>query len=410
MKTKHLPYYLLSNTSLFALLGCSSDAQNQVTRGPLSIGYTLERDYSLNLYKSNSNGKLIGTHTTSYFKITYQGKRVGLTTTEGKKAQIWEARFLSDAPRTAMLATSNSIYLITDDNGSAGAGQALVTTVTAAGGMLSSYKWLDSDHGQPGREQTRTPMDNSGSSRFLSGGRYLLVNDRSVLDVHKLTNHPFDLISEAVIQQSDGFVRVSGAQLVSFSPGQAQLVFLGSRYNQQRNRTDYALLAVDFVKNEVYAVPFRPSATHFIWAEDATSDWLATYFDWTTDRKGKEVLRVHPYTQHPPWHGRWAQNPGDDQPIRYELKPVLPGMFDHFMRWAKNQYPAIEPKVDRSEGMISATFTLNGAVFNLYVRNDYKSLTLESTNQVLLKTIGDQFDGELRNGRFQDGFGEMDPD
>lgn len=397
-------------TGLFALLGCSSNAQNQVTRGPFAISYTLERDYSLNLYNSNSNGKLIGTHTTSYFRISYQGKRVALTTTEGKKAQIWEARFLSDAPGNTILATGNSIYLITDDNRSAGAGQVRTSTIIDNVGDLCTYQWLDSDHRQPGREQTRTPMDNSGSSRFLSGGRFLLVDGRSVLDVHTLTNHPFDLISEAVIQQSDGFVRVSDAHLVSFSPGQTQLVFLGNRYNHERNRSEYALLAVDFVNNQTYAVPFRASATHFLWMDDATPDWFATYFDWKTDSQGKEVLSVHAYTRPPFWHGKWAQYPGENQAIRYELKPVLPGMFDHFMSWAKKQYPAIEPTINRYEGMVSAKFILNGSEFNLYVRDDYKSLGLESTNQTLLKTIGDQFDGELRKGRFQDAFAEMDPD
>lgn len=303
-----------------------------------------------------------------------------------------------------ILATSNSIYLITDDNG-----QVHTSTVVGNVGDLCTYQWLDSNNGQPGRTRSSVPIDNSGSSRFLSGGRYLLVDESSVLDVHTLAIHPFDLISETSIQRTDGFVRVSSS-LVSFSPGKTQFVFLGSRHNQQRNRTDYALLAVDFVKNQAYAVPFRPSATHFIWSDDATYDWFATYFDWTTDSQGKEVLSLHPYTQSPLWHGKWAQNPGDDQPIRYELKPVLPGMFDHFMSWAQKQYPAIEPKITRYEGMVSAKFVLNGSVFNLYVRDDYKSLGLESTDQVLLETIGDQFDGELRQGRFQDGFAEMEPD
>ncbi len=85
-------------------------------------------------------------------------------------------------------------------------------------------------------------------------------------------------------------------------------------------------------------------------------------------------------------------------------------MYDYFIAWLKKQYPAVEPTVDRYEGMISAKFTINGSVFDLYVRNDYRSLGLESTDQTLLKTLGDQFDAELRNGRFQDGFGEMDPD
>ncbi|AUD07189.1 hypothetical protein CWM47_06010 [Spirosoma pollinicola] len=391
-------------TSFLALLGCSSTAQNQTVRGPMSISYSLERDYRLNLFTNNSSGNLIGTHTTSYFNINYQGKPVVLTSKEGKKAQIWEARFLTDAPKTAILATSNSIFLITDD-----AGQVHTSTVVGDVGDLCTYQWLDSEHGQPGRAQSSTPTDNSGASRFLSGGRFLLVDERSVLDVHTLAIYPFDLISEGSIKRTDGFVRVS-TRLVSFSPGKTQLVFLGTRYNNQRNRSEYAMLGVDFVKNQVYAVPFRPSDMQFIWAEDATSDWFATYFDWTTDSGGKEILSVHPYTQHPPWHGRWAQDPGEGQPIRYELKPVLPGMFDHFMSWAKKQYPAIEPRVERSEGMISAVFTINGSVFNLYVRDDYKSLSLQSTDQTLLRTIGDQFDGELRKGRFQEGFSEMDPD
>lgn len=392
-------------TSFLALFGCSSTAQNQVVRGPLAIGYTLERDYSLNLYNSNSDGKLIGTHTTSYFKINYQGKRVKVTNKEGKKAHIWQARFLTDAPRAAILASSNSVYLITDDNG-----QVRVTTVADKAGELSTYQWIDGDNGQPGRATSSYPMNNSGSSRFLSGGRYLLVDRRSVLDIHTLTNYSFDLISESAIQALNGFSPVEGLRLINFSPGKTQLVFLGTSYNNQCNRAEYALLGVDFRHNRIYAVPFRPSATQFIRAEDATSDWFATYFDWITDSEGKEILGVHSYTQPPPWHGRWAQYPGDDQPIRYELKPVLPGMFEHFMSWAKKQYPAIEPTVERYEGMTSAAFAINGSVFKLYVRADYKSLGLESTDQTLLKTIGDQFDGELRKGRFQDGFGEMDPD
>ena len=71
-------------TSLWASLGCSSTAQSQVVRGPMAISYGLERDYSTSLF--TNNGKLIDTHTTSYFKINYQGKRVVVTNNEGKKA------------------------------------------------------------------------------------------------------------------------------------------------------------------------------------------------------------------------------------------------------------------------------------------------------------------------------------
>lgn len=263
----------------------------------MAVDYSLERDYRLNLFVNNSNGKLIGTHTTSYFRINYQGKRVAVTNREGKKAQIWQARFLTDAPKTAILASSNSVYLIADDNGSAGAGQARVSPVSEKPGELSTYQWLDSDNGQPGRATSSVPMDNSGSSRFMSGGRYLLVDNCSVLGVHTLTIHPFDLISEAATQRTNGFVWVESS-LVSFSPGKTQLVFLGRRYNNQHNWTEYALLAVDFVNNRAYAVPFRASATQLIWAEDATLDWFTTYFDWTTDKQGREGAYIPtPYTR-----------------------------------------------------------------------------------------------------------------
>ncbi|MFD2937544.1 hypothetical protein [Spirosoma flavum] len=96
-------------TSMFALLGCSLTAKNQVVRGPMAISYGLERDYRLNLFTNNNNGKLIGSHTTSYVNLNDQGKRVVVTTSAGKKAPIWQARFLTDAPRTAMLASSNSV-------------------------------------------------------------------------------------------------------------------------------------------------------------------------------------------------------------------------------------------------------------------------------------------------------------
>ncbi|MEO6286002.1 MAG: hypothetical protein ABIO93_21610 [Dyadobacter sp.] len=384
-------------------------AQTEMTDDSLSLTYRLERDYRLNIFKK-SNDRLIPSRPPkiSSFKVSYQGRPVVIKDRDGRKVTIWQAWFLQDAPKPAVLASSNYVYLITAGN-RADAGQAHVTVVANNWGALNIYQWLDGDHGQPGRAQFSFPADSSRASRLLTGGRYLLVNECSVLDVHKLTVHPFDLISKAALKRTDGFVRV-GSILVGFSPGQTQPVFLGTRYNHQRQRSEYALLAVDFVNNQTYAVPFRPSATQFILAEDATSDWLTTYFDWTTDSQGREVLSVHPYTQPPPWHGRWAQNPGKIPPIRYELKPVLPGMFDHFMSWAKKHYPTIEPKITRYEDMVSAKFTLNGSVLNLYVRDDYKSLSLESTDQTLLKIIGDQFDGELRQGRFQDAFAEMDPD
>lgn len=90
-----------------------------------------------------------------------------------------------------------------------------------------------------------------------------MVDECSVLDVHTLAIHPFDLIGKSATQPTDGYKRVELGP-VSFSPGKTQVVFLGRRYNHQCNRGEYALLAVDFVKNQVCAVPFRSSATQLV--------------------------------------------------------------------------------------------------------------------------------------------------
>lgn len=209
-------------------------AQTEMNDDSLSLTYRLERDYRLNLFHK-SNESLIPRRTPkiSSFKVSYQGQPVVIKDQDGRKVTIWQAWFLQDAPEPAVLASSNHVYLIITGNRSAGAGQTHVTTVANNGGALNTYQWLDGEHGQPGRTQFSFPADNSGASRFLTGGRYLLVNECSVLDVHTLTVHPFDLISKAALERTDGFTRVSSI-LVGFSPGKTQPVFIGTRYNHQR--------------------------------------------------------------------------------------------------------------------------------------------------------------------------------
>ncbi|MFD2934869.1 hypothetical protein [Spirosoma flavum] len=76
------------------------------------------------------------------------------------------------------------MYLITDD------GQATVKLLDEQDNNNGNYQWLDSEHGQPGAQHQVHLVDDSKSSRFLSGGRYLLINTRTVLDVQKLVAFP----------------------------------------------------------------------------------------------------------------------------------------------------------------------------------------------------------------------------
>ena len=177
--------------SFLTLLGCSAakekPEQNHVTNGPLTIRWVV--DYTTSWAWFNQGGKPGHKDATSYFTVEHQGKPVSVPDdpAPGKPAAFWQALFLKDAPKPAVLAGSFSMYLITDDNG-----QATAKLLNQQDNDNGKYQWLDSDNGQPGPLHENWLKDDSKSSRFLSGGRYLLVNKRIVLDIKTLDTYPFN--------------------------------------------------------------------------------------------------------------------------------------------------------------------------------------------------------------------------
>jgi hypothetical protein len=243
----------------------------------------------------------------------------------------------------------------------------------------------------------------------LSGGRYLLVNTRMVLDVQTFATYPIDNNSSALVKQLDGF-NAFESEVVALSPKKTQLVLIGYRRNPATNVSEYALVAVDIVKNRPYAVPFDRTATQFSSIWDATPTWFATYFDWSTDKEGQEKLQLRQLRQRPYWHGRWARNPGADQPERYELVPALPGIVEPFMACIRQHYQVSDLKTEETDSQIITEFIINGTQQTLYYNKNDKQLTWECKDNALVRTVGEAFDRELAKGKFQDCFGRFDAD
>jgi hypothetical protein len=393
--------------SFIALLGCNTakltTVPNQVTSGPLSIHWVVEHTASGAWY--NLGGKPGWKDATSYFSITHQGKPVAMSTGNGKATYFWQALFLKDAPKPAVLVGTHSMYLITDDNG-----QVNVKSLDGEQGDFGKYQWLDSENGQPGKQHKVYQIDDSKSSRFLSGGRYLLINTRLLLDVQTLATYPIDNNSAALVQQLDGF-NAFQSEVVCLSPEKTQLVLIGYRRNPQTNVSEYALVAIDFVKNRAYAIPFDRTATRFFSIWDATPSWASTYFDWTTNSQGKEVLSLHSFKQLPYWQGKLDLHPNTDQPAQYEIRPVLPGMIPHFMQCVRQQYPTTAGIKTKETGeQIITEFSIDGKPITLYFNVRDKTLTLLNADKGLVKTIGEAFDKELAKGNFQNEFGRFDSD
>ncbi|GAB3775710.1 hypothetical protein GCM10028818_20190 [Spirosoma horti] len=394
--------------SLLGLLGCKTVKQKTETghlaSGPFEIRWEVAYTASRAWY--NLGSRPGGQDATSYFQVSYHGKPVEVPARNGTTTSyFWQALFLKDAPKPAVLIGTHQMYLITEVDG-----QASVKLLDAEEGDFGKYQWLDSEKGQPGAQHKIYQIDNSKASRFLSGGRYLMVNTRTLLDTQLLTTYRIDNNSSALVQQLDGY-NAFQSEVVYLSPGKTQLVLIGYRRNPQTNVSEYALVCIDFRRNKTYAVPFDRTATRFFSIWDATPAWVSTYFDWTVTPEGKETMNLHPFDRLPYWQGRLELHANTDQPAQYQLRPVLPGMIAHFMDCVRHQYPTIT-KVETRETseQIITDFSLDEKQITLYFNKRDKTLTLLHADKGLIKTLGDRFEQELAKGNFQQEFGRFDFD
>lgn len=392
------------SAGFIALFGCSSGKppmqKNQIISDPLVIHWEI-RETALHAWHS-LGGKPGYKNATSYFSIKHKGNTVTIPSRNMEVTYFSQALFLKDAPKPAILAGTHRMYLITDDNGKAN-----IKLLDAGDGDYGKFQWLDSENGQPGKQEKVYQIDNSKSSRFLSGGRYLLVNTRMLLDVETLITYPIDNNSTELINQLEGF-NAFNSEVICLSPGKTQIVLKAYRRNPVTNLTDYALVAIDFSKNQAYAVPFDRTKTRLTSIQNATSSWVSTYFDWKTNQEGKEVLSLHLFEKLPYWKGTFNLHPKTDEPAQYQVKPVLPEMTSHFMQCIKQQYPTTVIQGTRETShLIMTEFTINGKPMTLYANLKEKSLTLLDADKLMVKTIGEQFEQELAEGRFQDSFGQI---
>lgn len=394
--------------SLLGFFGCKTAKQKtengQVSSGPFEIRWEVEHTASHAWY--SLGGEPGGQDATSYFQVKYDGKPVDVKTSNGKvTSYFWQAFFLKDAPKPTVLVGTHRMYLITEVDG-----QASVKLLDAEDGDFGKYQWLDSENGQPGKQHKIYQIDDSKASRFLSGGRYLMINTRTLLDTQSLTTYRIDNNSSALVQQLDGYNAFESV-VVCLSPGKTQLVLIGYRRNPQTNVSEYALVCIDFIKNKTYAVPFDRTATRFFSIWDATPAWVSTYFDWTTSSEGKETMSLHTFDRLPYWQGRLELHANTDQPAQYQVQPVLPAIIPHFMHCAQQQYPAMtNVKTRETSEQIITDFSIDGKQITLYVNKRDKTLTLLHADKGLVKLLGERFDQELAKGNFQNEFGRFDFD
>lgn len=412
---------------LAALLGCNSgkntNAQGSLVSGPFEVCWEVETSRSGAWF--NNGGSPNAKVKTSWFSVKYNGKQVqvpGYNPYADSNMEppskikpvkhFWQALVLKDAPKPAILVGIHSMHLLTEENG-----ELKIIPLHEQDGDFATYQWLDSDNGQPGPMNRVYLGDDSGASRYLAGGRYLMINSRVVLDVQTLEVSPFDLITYEVLQKLHQY-HAGNSFVAQFSPGKSQMVLIGSRDNpENRLLYQYGLVVIDFKKNQAYDVPFDRTDTRFFSIWGADQKWLNTYFEWVRAPSGEERIQLRKFERLPYWQGRWSKNEQTGEVEHYQLMPVKDAMLPAFLGFIKTQVEVLEEKTEKTPHyelgatdepscyLISTTLRLKEGALYLYLNPVEQEIYFSADNNALAEQIGQKFDAEMQKGKFQEFFG-----
>ena len=273
----------------FSLFGGPKSIARE-SRGPFEIE-TLVKRISAGGFPNTSSNPFERAEVTE-FRLYHRGKVVAATVRGGTISNFWQALFLEDAPRPAVLLVGTGLWLVTEDNGVAKVEELKEQDTSGA-----RIQWLDGADGQPTPAVDVGIRDARGEPRSLKGGTLLLLGLGVVLDVRTLA------IQRYRPYQADGY-SASNEDARRLSPGRSQYVLLGQKSNRIDDTTDYAMVVADPGRQLAYAVPFDRKATRWIGANAFDAAWFNHHFAWSRDASGYEklVLRtgVPPYS----WLGR----------------------------------------------------------------------------------------------------------
>lgn len=382
---------------------CRSDNKHDavthaVEHGPFTIQQkrVLERRYDMN------RGGMVKSAYSKY-TLLYRGEAIAFPKAleaHTGYSSVWKMFILPGAPQPTVIAGSQNLYLITEENG-APRFQALDKQHSD----FASLQWLDAENGQPGAKQEIYVSEDTGSELFLHGGNYLLVNQHVVIQVPDLGIFSF----RRSIDLTGGYY---ADRVVGFSPDKNKVVFVGSKQSPERyDQFIYALLVYNFRTNEAYAVPFDQTGTRLHRTEDISPNWLDTYFAWRQLADSSFVLEGRVLAQLPYWQGTFTQD------ASYELSPVGAGMQQVLLDF-------VTGKLALSEGAIAPETLGDYHRFNIhYGEHEFSVGYLEKLKVVsfsssfmsrdeeaskkIVQMVGEAFNEDLRQGKYQDLFTEF---
>ena len=343
-------YRIMKFLSLLSLLGCKSGTPQNV-KSTQHGNFTIQQSVQTEKNSGEVQGRKYTT--SSYlieYNILYKGKKIKFPEAVQKGTEYnypWRVYILKDASAPTLLAGSQNMFLITEKNN-----EVKIAKLNHHNTTFGSIQWLDGNHGKPGDEhQIRDPQndDKIDSSLTLTGGKHLLVNRFTVLNVNTLESFPFN---KSNIHQYEGWSfaldRAVGYETaVGFSAQFKQIVFRALKLDEKIEGKYYpALIVFNYETDSVYAVPFSRNELQLESLDHINPDWTNMHFEWNDSGR----LSVRKNIVLPPRLGKL--NSPDDHSINYKLYPAKKSMIDAFIGFLKNEFETSANKISVSDKSI----------------------------------------------------------
>lgn len=382
------------------LFGQGSTAAPVATIGGLAIVETSERTRDFNANVGFTR------HTVLRFQVLHQGRFVKLPDEAGQSAEqdFWDAWVLPAAPRPAVLAGKEALYLFTEDSGQVRAQM----VAPADEHRHASVQWLDAENGQPGPEHIVDIRDSAEDARQLHGGRRLLLNHRVVLDVTSLRSQAIELM------KAPGF-GAPGEAVLALSPKGSRLA--SKLQSEAGSAHDGALLLIKLVDGQRDLLHFDAKRLGASTPEAMTRAGLAEHFEWVHGPGGDERLqrRAPPAGPKPRWQSRYEI--GSQAPMgravrapRYLLWPVAPAMWSALLSYAEDELQGRRVAAEAGDppsasfarlmmAHVPVTISYEASKRQLVVLSEFPGGELWSKQVV--EILGEWLDAELATGRLQ---------
>ncbi|GAB3505206.1 hypothetical protein [Emticicia fontis] len=407
MKISIIIITILATASIVLFNSFRTKATSRITSvayGPFTI--QMEKISSKNF---NINYGMV-TNVSIKYSVLYKGSPIQFSKSLQNNtgySHVWRVYILADAPTPTLIAGSQSLYLIREENGDVS-----VKPLDEQGYDFASLQFLDADKGQPTssfKVFMANEQDGDGKVESLKGGDYLLINQHTVLHIPTLQKYVMNKNNDLI----DNYSFYNDAGAIAFSPDKKWIAFTGefATYNTNAEpKFENAMVVYNYETDKGYSVPFSKINTRLKNQFSIDKTWFETYFEWTKQNQDY-ILQLKKLAKHPYWQGAY-EDEGKVYQLIYTKPEIQKELVDFILKKYNLSEDAVKPGDEYSTDELNVM--INGLKLSVWYRKEDRQLVLmknvyaeqADAYEKIIHEIGDAFNKEMNEGRYQNHFVE----